>query len=86
MSEENLHAFQLHGGHYLRLPNKKTRFQAESGLFEKRKRRRIKVSVVGSRRENIHDAVEILDAGKLDAYLALSDAQRDLDIGIEAVG
>lgn len=44
------------------------------------------VRVVGSRRENIHDAVEILDAGKLDAYLALSDAQRDLDIGIEAVG
>lgn len=45
-----------------------------------------RVLVVGSRCQDIHDSIEILDTGKLDAYLALPHPQGDLDIGIEAVG
>ena len=38
-----------------------------------------------SRREDIHDAVQVLDAGELNADTPLAGTKRNLDISIEAV-
>jgi hypothetical protein len=41
--------------------------------------------VVRTGRENLHDAVQILNAGEFDTHASLADSERNLDIGVQAV-
>jgi hypothetical protein len=64
------------------LPQKEGLIQGESGLLCAC----LALLAVGTRSEDIHDAVQILHAGKLDTHLALADTKGDLDVGIKAIG